>query len=297
VIDKIDEIKQKYGIANLIFVGDRGMITQAVYENIDHTTVKTISALNHGNIQSLCDKGTIQLSLFDEKNIIEVIDGDTRYMLCKNPVMQQKETATRKRLLELTCAELDKIVSSTRKTKYPKPVRMGRAIDHYKMSKFIILEGSEENITYRLDNDKIEKESALDGCYIVFTDIYSVNMSAVDTVNNYKNLMKAEQAFRCLKTTQLEMRPIFHKTDDRIKCHVFLCMLAYYIMWHMKQRLKPLADTDGTGKDRKYSFDYVIECLKSIQKNHVRFMDSETFVITTPSEEQADILNLLKVSV
>ena len=217
VIDKIDEIKQTYGVEKVIFVGDRGMVTGVVYDKINHDTVKTISALNHSNIQDLSDKGTIQISLFDEKNIVEVIDGNMRYMLCKNPVMQQKETAARRQLIALTCAEMDKIISSTRKTKYPKAVRVGRVIDKKKMAKFFIIEGEDDNITYRLNQDKIEKEEALDGCYIVFTDVASEDMLAIETVKNYKSLIKVEQAFRCLKTTQLEMRPIYHKTDDRIK--------------------------------------------------------------------------------
>jgi transposase len=184
VIDKTNELKQKYSIEKVVFVGDRGMITQAVYNNIDHGTVKAITALNHTSIQQLCDKGTIQMSLFDKENIVEALDGDVRYMLCLNPVMKQKEADTRKRLVELTCAELDKIVASTRKSKYSKPVRMGRVLNKYKMGKFIIMEGSADSPTYRLDNDKIEKESALDGCYIVFTDVCADDLTAQDTVNN-----------------------------------------------------------------------------------------------------------------
>ena len=297
VVDKINEIKQEYGIEKVIFVGDRGMVTQAVYDKIDHATVKTISALNHSNIQTLCDKGTIQMNLFDEENIIEVIDEDKRYMLCKNPVMQLKETNTRNRLIELTCVELDKIIASTRKSKYSKVVRMGRKIDKYKMGKFIIIEGSDNNVSYRLDNERIEKEMILDGCYIVFTNVTSDDMSALDTVKNYKSLIKVEQAFRSLKTTQLEMRPIFHKTDERIKCHVFICMLAYYIMWHMRQRLQPLEEIDGVGSNRRYSFAHVIESLKAIRINDVNFMDTDTTVITTPTDEQALLLNLLAVAV
>jgi transposase len=235
VLDKINEIKQKYGIENIIFVGDRGMITQAKYEQIDHETVKVISALNHGNIQKLNDKGTIQMSLFDENNIVEVIDGDIRYMLCKNPFMVEKETNTRRRLLELTTDELDKIVASTRKTKHSKAVRAGKVLNKYKMAKFIILEGSDESLTYKLDESKIKQEALLDGCYVVFTDVPANDLSAVETVKSYKDLIKVEQAFRNLKTAALEIRPIFHKTDTRIKCHVFICMLAYYVMWHMRQ--------------------------------------------------------------
>ena len=218
-------------------------------------------------------------------------------MLCKNPIMQQKETSTRNRLLELTCAELDKIITSIRKTKYSKAVRIGKNLDKYKMGKFITIEGTDNDITYRIDAEKIEKEALLDGCYIVCTDVDPDDMTALETVKNYKSLIRVEQAFRSLKTTHLEMRPIYHKTDDRIKCHVFICMLSYYIMWHMKQRLKPLEDIDGVGGNRRYSFSYVIECLKSISKNDVKFLDVDSSVITTPSDEQARLLNLLGVAV
>ena len=297
VLDKISEIKQKYGIENIIFVGDRGMITQSKYEQIDHEAVKVISALNHGNIQKLNDKGTIQMSLFDENNIVEVIDGDTRYMLCKNPLMQEKEAKTRQRLIELTTAELDKIVASTRKTKYSKAVRAGKVVNQYKMAKFIIIEGSDDNLTYRLDDAKIAKESILDGCYVVFTDVPAENLSAIETVKSYKDLIKVEHAFRSLKTTALEIRPIYHKTDERIRCHVFICMLAYYVMWHMRQRLTPLSDIDGAGGHRKYSFDYVLESLKSIRNESVEFMGTHSNIITTPNAEQKNILNLLGVAV
>jgi len=295
VLDKINEIQQKYGIKNVVFVGDRGMITQSVYDKIDHSTIQTITALNHGSIQALCDKGAIQMSLFDEKNVFEVFDEDNRYMLCKNPAMREKETTIRKRLIELTCIELDKIISSTRKTKYSKSVRAGRVIDKFKMGKFIIIEGSDSNMSYRIDSDKIDKEEALDGCYIVVTDVSSADMTALETVKNYKSLIKVEQAFRNLKTAQLEMRPIFHKTDDRIKCHVFICMLAYYIMWHMRQRLQPLEELDGVGSNRKYSFKYIIETLKAIRIDDVQFAEAKTTIKSIPTETQATILNLLGV--
>jgi len=297
VLDKITEIKQKYAIENVIFVGDRGMITRSKYEQLDHETVKVISALNHSSIQKLNDKGTIQMSLFDENNIVEVIDGDTRYMLCKNPLMAEKETKTRQRLIELTTSELDKIVATTRKTKYSKAVRAGKVVNQYKMAKFIILEGSDANLTYRLDEAKIAKESLLDGCYVVFTDVPPENLSAIEAVKSYKDLIKVEQAFRNLKTTTLEIRPIYHKTDERIKCHVFICMLAYYVMWHMRQRLNQLADIDGIGANRKYSFDYVLESLKSIRNESVEFMGAHSNIITTPNLEQQNILNLLGVAV
>ena len=282
---------------NAIFVGDRGMVTESKYKEINHDLVKVVSALSHGGIQKLLDKGAIQMSLFDKNNIVEIVDENLRYMLCKNPVMGVKEANTRKTLLEKTTEELDKIMKSTRKTKNPKGVRAGKVVNKYKMGKFIIFDGDDDNLSYKLDQAKIEEESQLDGCYIVFTDVLPEEMSAMETVKTYKSLIQVEQAFRNLKTAALEVRPVFHKTDDRIKCHVFICMLAYYVMWHMRQRLQPLCDTDGVGADRKYTFEFMMKNLESIRLELVDFMGVQTSIVSTPNEEQTQILNLLGVAV
>ena len=226
VLDKIKAIKEKYGIERVVFVGDRGMLTRAKYGQIDHELVKVISALTHNAIKELCEKGIVQPNMFDERNIVEIIDGKMRYCLCKNPDMAAKEASTRLALLEKTRAELDKIVACTKKTKYSKEMRAGKVVNKYKMGKFIIFEGVGENLTYSLDESKIEQESRLDGCYVIYTDVSREDMTAAETVENYKRLMQVEQAFRNMKTVRLEIRPIYHKTDDRIKCHVFICMLA-----------------------------------------------------------------------
>ena len=297
ILDQIDDLQKKYGIKKVVIAGDRGMITQAKYEEINHETVKVISTLKHNKIKELCDNGIIQMSLFDEKEIAEVFDGEHRYMLCKNPIMAQKEAKTREKLLKLTTDELDKIIASTRKTKNSKAVRAGKVVNKYKMAKFIIFEGTDNNLSYKVDAEKVKKEAALDGCYVVFTDVSKEDISAYEAVESYKSLMQVEQAFRNLKTAQLEMRPVFHKTDERVKCHVFICMLSYYIMWHMQQRLKPLADIDGVGNNRKYTFDYCLECLKSIRYEDVTFLSSKTNMVSTPTDEQAHLLNLLNVAV
>jgi transposase len=295
VLDKIDEIHNKYGLENVVFVGDRGMVTQANYNRINHKTTKVVSAINHNSIKDLCGKGIIQIGMFDEENIIEVIDGNVRYCLCKNPVMAEKESTTRQKLLNATTDSLDKIIMCTRKTKYSKEMRAGKAVNKYKMSKFIVFEGSGNNLSYTVNQEKVEQEASLDGCYVVYTDVPPDIMSAVQTVENYKSLIQVEQAFKKMKTVQLEMRPVFHKTDDRIKCHVFICMLAYYTMWHMKQNLQALFDSDGEAIHRKFTFEYVIENLKSIRKDTVSISSVVSSVISTPSIEQKRILDLLNV--
>ena len=137
----------------------------------------------------------------------------------------------------------------------------------------------------------------MDGCYIIFTDVSQEDMTAAEAVANYKNLMKVEQAFRNMKTVQLEIRPVHHKTDIRIKCHVFICMLAYYLMWHMNKMLSPFFETDGIGRKRKLTFDYVIEILKSIRIQDVEVCGTKSKIITTPTDEQDQILKLLNVSI
>ena len=295
VLDKINEIKEKYGLEKVIFVGDRGMITQAKYEQLDHETVKVISALTHNSIKKLRDKGVVQQSQFDEKSIVEITDGELRYCLCKNPDMAVKEATTRKTLLEKTTTELDKIIQSTKITKKSKEFRAGRVTNKYNMGKFIIPNGNGNDFTYSLDEAKIEQESLLDGCYVVYTDVSAHDITAYEAVQSYKNLMRVEQAFRNMKTVRLEIRPIYHKTDDRIKCHVFICMLAYYVMWHMKQRLAPLFKDDGVGPNRKYTFDYVMESLKNIREETVEIKNAKTNILTEASPEQKHILNLLGV--
>ena len=187
-------------------------------------------------------------------------------------------------------------MKSTRKTKNPKGVRAGKVVNKYKMGKFIIFVGNDENLTYRLDESKIEEESLLDGCYVVFTDVLPEEMTGIETVKTYKSLIDVEQAFRNLKTAALEVRPIYHKTDDRIKCHVFICMLAYYIMWHMRQRLQTLFESDGIGADRKYTFEFIMKTLEAIRLESVNFMGLQTNIISSPTKEQTQILNLMGVA-
>jgi transposase len=296
VLDKINELKEKYGMEKVIFVGDRGMVTKSKFDQLDHNFVKVISALTHSAISALCEKETMQLSMFDENNIVEVIDGDIRYCLCKNPDMEKKEAATREALLSKTTDELDKIIASNKKTKNSKEIRAGKVVNKYKMAKFITFEGEGDELTYKLDEEKIETESCLDGCYVIYTDVPPEDMTALETVENYKSLMRVEQAFRNMKSVRLEIRPVYHKADNRIRCHVFICMLAYYVMWHMKQRLVPLFDADGKGKKRKYTFESVMEIMKSIRIETVEVCGAETNVITTPTEEQVQILELLGIS-
>jgi len=300
VIDKIQELRREYGLSEVTFVGDRGMITQANAQKLEKVQgLHTLSALTHRQMFELLERKVIQLELFDEKKIAEVTDPDKpgqRYCLCRNPDTQARETATRQRLLELTRQGLDKLVEP-RKKRTPEKLgsQVGRLLEKYKMGKFIHWEVKEGRLEYHLKQEAIGQEQLLDGCYIITTTVTASQMKTAEVVATYKSLTFVEQAFRTLKTVALEIRPVYHKKDDRIRSHVFLCMLAYYVYWHMKQRLEPLFEKDGKGKKRQWTMENVIEHLRGIRKQQVSVGGVRFEQISQPTEQQQEILNLLGI--
>jgi hypothetical protein len=309
VIDKVHEIKSTYGIEKIIFVGDRGMITQSTIEALkDEEDLHMIGALTHGEMRTLLQKKVIELDLFDERNIHEITDPanpSRRYCLCRNPITAQRESDTRQRLLALTATSLEKIAAYQRKTTVEKlGARVGKVLAKYKMGKFIrwSVEADPANpssrkhrLLWSIDTAKVAQEKSFDGCYIISTDVGQEQMNTVEVVNAYKSLTFVERAFRNLKTVQLEIRPVYHKTDDRIRSHVFLCMLAYYLQWHMQQRLAPLFKADADGERRRWTFRGVIDCLAQITRNRVTVNGAEFYQNSTPTQEQQQILSLLEV--
>ena len=241
------------------------------------------------------------MSMFDEKNITEIELSENpgiRYGLCKNPLRAEKEKRTRQALLEKTKQELEKIATSTRKTEDGKlGIRVGKVINKYKVAKFVEAEITDGKLNWNLNKKRIAEEESLDGLYVIFTDVSKEEMDIKEVVENYRKLIQVEQAFRNLKSPQLEIRPIYHKTEERIRCHVFLCMLSYYLIWQMNQRLKSLTENDEKGKNRKYTVEHIIERLKSIRKETIDFSGVKTQIITECDEEQAMILQLLGVKI
>ncbi|MCF6313302.1 MAG: IS1634 family transposase, partial [Verrucomicrobiales bacterium] len=309
VVDKINEIRAVYGIKKCTFVEDRGMLTAKNLEHFkDDADLFTITALTHGNMKELLENKTIQLELFDEKNIVEATDLETpeiRYCLCKNPDSAKKETATRKRLLELSESGLQEVASYKRKcTVEVLGARVGRVLQKYKMGKFIRwhVEASAEDegksnshkLVWTLDIDKISREQKLDGCYIIRTNLPSKTMATKAVVDSYKALGNIERAFRNIKTVTLEMRPIHHKTDNRIEAHIFICMLAYYVQWHMHKAFAPIYEEDGSGASRCDTFRNLIEDLKSIRSNTMRVNKMEYELPTLPSKKQQKIIEHLE---
>ncbi len=300
VVDKITEIQRDYKIKDIIFVGDRGMVTKANLEKVKNTTgLNTISALTHPQIKELLSRKVVQMDMFDEKDIVEIVDPEDtkrRYCLCRNPETAKRETKTREALLAKTTEGLEKIARSKRKaTTEQISARVGKLLEKTKMGKFITWEVKSGKLQWHLKEDAVDTEELLDGCYIITSDVPQEKMHAQEIVASYKKLTLVEKAFRNLKTVQLEIRPVYHKTDDRIRCHVFICMLAYYLEWHMMQRLQPLFKTNGKYKNRFWTFENVIERLKSIRREEIHVSGATFKIVTDPDNDQLTILNLLNV--
>jgi len=301
VPEKIRQIQEQYGVKELLFVGDRGMVTQANAEKLKDTEgLRMISALTHKQIVDLLARKVITPELFDEHKIVEMIDPDKpsrRYALCRNPLTASRETHTRKDLLEVTRKQLDKIAGAKKKSSAEKiGSRVGRILQKYKMGKFVKWETKDGRLLWRFDEDKIAAELLLDGCYVIWTDIKPEQMVGQKVVESYKKLQQVEMAIRNLKTVLLEVRPVFHKTDERIRAHVFLCMLADHVQWHMKKRLQPLFDDDGVGKSREWTFISVVERLKAIRREKRVLGDISFFQTTVPADDQQRILDLLEIT-
>jgi transposase len=172
---------------------------------------------------------------------------------------------------------------------------VGKLLAKYKMGKFVTWEVKRRKLRWSVDQQKVKAEEIWDGCYVVRSDVPKAELAAAQTVAGYKKLALVEQAFRQLKTVQLEVRPVYHKLDRRIRSHVFLCVLAYYLQWHIKQRLAPLFAQDGAEKHRRWSFANVLERLKAIRQDRVKLNGIEFDQITVPDPDQLRILELLKV--
>jgi transposase len=283
------------------------MVTEARLKELrDINGLNTISALTHRQIVQLLEKKVIQAELFDEHKIVEVHDPQSpaqRYFLCRNPLSREKETNTRKRLLDLTVQGLSQLAAYKQSvTVETLGSRVGKLLAKYKMGKFIdwhIDADTQKNksrshrLVWKLKEEKIASEALLDGCYIVHTDVAKETMNSEQVVQTYKDLGHVERAFRNLKTVQLEIRPVYHKKDDRIRAHVFLCMLAYYVQWHMHKRLEPLFSGDEKGKNRRWTFESVIEQLRQITSNTVQVGKVQFEQISQPTETQKQIINLL----
>jgi transposase len=252
---QIQKVRERFGLKRVIWVGDRGTITEARINEEMKTVegLQWITALRTPAIRVMVEDGALQLSLFDERDMAEIRHPDypgERLIACRNPLMADRRAHKRQELLVATERELDKIVQATKRTKRPMRgkdaigLRVGKVIGKYKMGKHFELEISDEGFSYRRNEDKITQEAALDGIYVIRTSVPAAVMDAQTSVKTYKKLSDVERAFRSYKTVDLKVRPIYHHLPDRVRAHVFLCMLAYYVEWHMRQNLAPVLFDD-----------------------------------------------------
>ena len=255
VAAQVTKLKDRFGIEHLAWVGDRGMVTSARIEQVlKPQGMDWVSSLRAPQIAQLAQEhGPFQPSLFDERNLLELTSQHfpgERLVVCRNPLLAQERARKRLELLAATEADLAKIVVATQRARNPLRgqdaigVRVGRVIGRFHMAKHFELAITETTLAYERKTEAIEAEAALDGLYVVRTSLSAEQLDANATVAAYKSLAHVERAFRSMKTVDLNVRPVFLYRESRVRAHVFLCMLAYYVEWHMRQRLKPMLFDD-----------------------------------------------------
>lgn len=256
---QIQKIRGRFGIQKLVLVGDRGMITQARIDQElrDVEGLDWITALRSSAILKLADQKLIEPSLFDQTNLAQIHSPDfpgERLMVCRNPLLARSRAHKREELLVATEKELAKIHAATVRPTKPLRgkakigVKLGRVINKYKMAKHFLLTISDTGFSAQRRTESIAREASIDGIYVVRTSTSDDLLSASETVERYKDLSLVENAFRSIKTVDLKVRPIHHRDAQRVRCHIFLCMMAYYVEWHMRSVLKSVLFDDQDTK-------------------------------------------------
>ncbi|MCH7747478.1 MAG: IS1634 family transposase [Acidobacteria bacterium] len=255
VAPQVQKLRERFGLERVVLVGDRGMLTDArIREELEPVEgVSWISALRAPAIQRLAAQETIQRSLFDEVDLAEVTSPDfpgERLVVCRNPLLAAERARKRQALLAATETDFEKIVRATQRTRQRLHgadkigLRVGTVRNKYKVGKHFELTITDDTFSYARKQEQITAEAALDGLYVVRTNVDAAELSTAEVVRAYTSLSVVERAFRTMKTIDLTVRPIHHRREDRVRAHVFLCMLAYYVEWHMRRALAPLLFED-----------------------------------------------------
>jgi len=336
---QIDKLKQRFDLSHVVLVGDRGMITQArIEEDIKPARLDWLSALRAPQIRALLDAGAFQLSLFDERDLASITSEEypgERLIVCRNPDLTVARRRKREDLLAATERELIPIQQAVRRAKKPLrgeaqiALKVGAVIGKYKMAKHFTLAITDTDFSFARKQDAVDAEARLDGIYVVRTSLPAKALDDSASVRAYKSLAQVERAIRSIKTVDLQVRPVFHWSAPRVRAHVCLCMLAYYVEWHMRQRLAPMlyddADkqaaealrtsivakaqrsssaidkqTRGTTPDGLpvHSFQSLLADLATLVRNTVTTanVNSHEFILlTTPTAIQHKALNLLGI--
>jgi len=254
VADQTEKLRQRFGLSRIVLVGDRGMLTQAQIDKLKKEPgLGWVTALRSVSIRKLIGQGALQRSLFDEKNLAEITSPDfpgERLIACFNPLLAEERSRKRRELLTATEEGLRKLARQVaRRTKTPMKgteigLRAGKILGRYKVGKHFKLNIGDGLFQWERREDAIEQESQLDGIYVIRTSETKEQLSADNTVRTYKSLSQVERTFRTMKGIDLLVRPIRHRTEDRVPAHIFLCMLAYYVEWHMRRALAPILFDD-----------------------------------------------------
>jgi hypothetical protein len=253
VASQVDKLKNRFGITKVVLVGDRGMLTAArLREDVRPAGLDWITALRAPQVKALVRDGDLQLTLFDTQDLAEITSPDfpgERLVACMNPFLEAERARKRESLLAATEADLGKIAAACARDRRPLrgkdkiAVRADRVLNRRKVAKHFTVEITGDSIRYARDQDSIAAEAKLDGIYVLRTSVAASDLNSPEVVSSYKALAQVERAFRAFNT-DLDIRPIRHRTENRVRAHVFLRMLSYYISWHMQARLAPVLFTD-----------------------------------------------------
>ena len=336
LMPEVTRLREDFGIRQLVLVGDRGMISSKAIDELRETDgIGWITALKSVSFRALVEQGHLQLGLFDERNLVELNSPDypgERLVACRNPELAKLRAHKREELLAATERNLAKIKTRVDAGKLAGQdeigLQVGKVVNQYKVAKHFELAIGDNTFSFARKRDAIAAEAALDGIYIIRTSVADEQMDAADCVRNYKSLANVERAFRSLKTIDLKVRPIHHRKADRVRAHIFLCMLAYYAEWHMREAWRELmfADTDQAAKATRdpvapakrskaaqtkaarhtlddgtpvHSFSTLMAELATIVRNTCRTpqagSDAPTFdIVTTPNAKQQRAFDLIQ---
>lgn len=342
---QLRKIRRRFGIRRVVLVGDRGVITEArIREELKPVEgLDWITALRAPAIRKLAEAGIVEQSLFDERDLAQIHSPNypgERLIACRNPFLAEERGRKREELLQATEKELDRIVVATRREKRRLrgkdriALRVGKMINRRKMAKHFRLTITDTDFSYERDRERVAAEAALDGIYIIRTSVSEAEFTAEMTVRAYKDLSLVESAFRSLKTVDLKVRPIYHRLPNRVRAHVFLCVLAYYVEWHMRRALAPILFDDEdkefaeslrasivapalrspkarskartkrtAGDEPVHSFQTLLKDLATLAKNRVRprrvkigsSTAAEFEMLTTPTPHQHRAFELLEI--
>ena len=339
VASQVSKLKDRFGITRVVLVGDRGMLTAArLRDDIRPADLDWITALRAPQVKNLVRDGALQLSLFDEQDLAEITHPDypgERLVACMNPLLEAERARKRESLLAATEADLAKITAATQRARRPLrgkdkiALRVGKVLNRRKVAKHFTIDITDDSFSYARNQDSITAEAGLDGIYVLRTSVEAGGLDSSEVVSSYKALAQVERAFRAFNT-DLDIRPIRHRTETRVRAHVFLRMISYYITWHMHARLAPILFTDDdkpaaqaarhspvapaarspralakaaakrTPDDQPvHSFDSLLADLATICLNQIQPADPALpgfRLVTTPTPLQRQALDLLAVS-